>query len=103
MGTAVHAHEGDGTTHVEADTVGRELPLGQLFTQWGVALTRPRTGGVRTEAGQTAYLTSNGTPVTGNPADLRLEPNQQIELALPCPGQRRVRAGFPSTRPARLS
>ena len=81
--SAVHTHEGDGTIHIEADTVGEKFTLGQLFTQWGVALTPTRIGGIAAEAGEKVNVTSNGTPVTGNPADLQLEPDQQIELTLP--------------------
>lgn len=81
--SAVHTHEGNGTIHIEADTVGEEFTLGQLFTQWGVALTPTQIGGVRAKAGEKVSVTSNGTPVTGNPADLQLEPDQQIELTLP--------------------
>ena len=81
--SALHTHEGDGTIHIEADTVGEKFTLGQLFTQWGVALTPTRIGGVRAKAGETVTVTSNGTPVPGDPADLQLEPNQQIELTIP--------------------
>jgi hypothetical protein len=81
--SAVHTHEGDGTIHIEADTVGEKFTLGQLFTQWGVALTPTRIGGITAEAGEKVSVTSNGTPMTGDPADLQLEPDQQIELTLP--------------------
>ena len=69
--SAVHTHEGDGTIHIEADTVGEKFTLGQLFTQWGVALTPTQIGGVRAKAGEKVTVTSNGTPVPGDPADLR--------------------------------
>ena len=81
--SAVHTHEGDGTIHIEADTVGEKFTLGQLFTQWGVALTPISIGGVRAKAGETVTVISNGTPVPGDPADLQLEPDQQIELSIP--------------------
>jgi hypothetical protein len=81
--SAVHTHEGDGTIHIEADTVGEKFTLGQLFTQWGVALTPTQIGGVQAPAGEKVKVTSNGAPVPGNPADLLLEPDQQIELSLP--------------------
>jgi hypothetical protein len=81
--SAVHTHEGDGTIHIEAHTVGEKFTLGQLFTQWGVALTPTQIGGVRAPAGEKVRVTSNGTAVPGNPADLVLEPDQQIELSLP--------------------
>ncbi|QIK75714.1 hypothetical protein [Nocardioides piscis] len=80
--SALHTHEGDGTIHIEADSVGEVFTLGQLFTQWGVDLTRQQIGGVRAEPGQQVQLTSNGADVTGDPAELRLEPNQQIILTL---------------------
>jgi hypothetical protein len=80
--SAVHTHEGDGTIHIEADTVGEEFTLGQLFTQWGVKLSGTQIGGVKAEAGARVEVTSNGRPVTGNPVDLRLEPDQQIVVSL---------------------
>lgn len=80
--SAVHTHEGDGTIHIEADTVGQTFTLGQLFTQWGVALTPTQVGGVTAEDGRKVTVTSNGTSVPGDPADLRLKPDQQIELTL---------------------
>lgn len=80
--SAVHTHEGDGTIHIEAHTVGEKFTLGQLFTQWGVALTPTQVGGVKAPAGQKVAVISNGNPVTGDPADLRLEPDQHIELTV---------------------
>lgn len=80
--SALHTHEGDGTIHIEADSVGEVFTLAQLFTQWGVALTPQQIGGLRAEPGQRVQLTSNGAKVTGNPADLRLEPDQEIVLTL---------------------
>lgn len=80
--SALHTHEGDGTIHIEADAVGEVFTLGQFFTQWGVALDSQQIGGARAKPGQEVELTSNGATVTGNPADLRLEPDQQIVLTL---------------------
>ena len=80
--SAVHTHEGDGTIHIEADTVGEVFTLGQVFMQWGVELTPTQIGGVEVQAGQEVTLTSNGKPVKGDPMDLRLEPEQQIVIQL---------------------
>lgn len=80
--SALHTHEGDGTIHIEADSVGEVFTLGQFFTQWGVALTPDQIGGVHAKPGQRLEVTINGAKVTGNPADLRLEPDQQILLTL---------------------
>ncbi|GGD24358.1 hypothetical protein [Nocardioides daphniae] len=81
--SALHTHEGDGTIHIEAHTIGEKFTLGQLFTQWGVALTPTQIGGAKANAGEEVTVTSNGTPVPGDPANLQLEPDQHIELALP--------------------
>ncbi len=81
--SALHTHEGDGTLHVEADTVGEVFTLGQLFTQWGVNLTATQIGGARAAGGQLVKVTSDGVSVDGDPATLRLRPDQTIELRLP--------------------
>lgn len=78
--SALHTHETDGTIHVEADAPGEVVTLGQLFTQWGIALTDTRIGGVTTRPGETVEVTSNGEPVDGDPGELRLEPEQTIVL-----------------------
>lgn len=80
--SAVHTHEGDGTIHIEADTTGEVFTLGQFFTEWGVKLTSTQIGGVKAQPGQKVIVTSNGKPVTGDPMDLRLEPEQQIVVEL---------------------
>jgi hypothetical protein len=80
--SALHTHEGDGTIHIEADTVGEKFTLGQLLTQWAVALTPTRIGGVKAKAGDKVTVSSNGTRVSGAPADLRFEPDQEVELTL---------------------
>jgi hypothetical protein len=80
--SAVHTHEADGTIHVEADVQGEVFTLGQVFTQWGVTLTPTQIGGVEAQDGQEVTVTSNGEPVTGDPMDLRLEPDQQIMVEL---------------------
>lgn len=80
--SALHTHEGDGTIHIEADTAGDVFTLGQVFAQWGVELTARQIGGVRAEPGQQVEVMSDDTLVAGNPADLRLQPKQQIVLSL---------------------
>ncbi len=80
--SALHTHEPDGTIHIEADTASEVFTLGQLFTQWGVALTPTQIGDVKAKKGQQVTITSNGAPVAGKPGDLRLQPDQQIVLQL---------------------
>lgn len=81
--SAVHTHESDGTIHIEAGVPGEVFTLGQLFTQWGVKLTATQIGGVVAEPGENVTVTSNGSPVPGDPNALRLEPEQRIVLQLP--------------------
>lgn len=81
--SALHTHEPDGTIHIEADKAGEVFTLGQLFTEWGVKLTATQIGGVQVADNKKVALTSNGTAVDGDPAQLRLEPDQQIVLQLP--------------------
>lgn len=76
--SAVHTHEGDGTIHIEADTVGEVFTLGQLFIQWNVALSEDHIGGVK--AANTITVTVNGRRFGGDPADLQLSPDQEIVI-----------------------
>jgi hypothetical protein len=81
--SALHTHETDGTIHIEADRAGEVFTLGQLFVQWGVKLTPTQIGGVQAKDGHKVMVTSNGAPVAGDPMNLRLQPDQKIELRLP--------------------
>lgn len=81
--SAVHTHQSDGTIHIEAGEAGEQFTLGQLFTEWGVRLTRTQIGGVRAKAGRTVTVTSNGTPVQGDPMNVGLKRDQQIVIRLP--------------------
>lgn len=76
--SAVHTHEGDGTIHIEADTVGEVFTLGQLFTQWDVAVDEDQIGGIKSD--NPIVVTVNGQQVAGDPSELRLRPDQQILL-----------------------
>jgi len=80
--SAVHTHEGDGTIHIEAARKGEVFTLGQVFTQWGVPLSSTQIGSVRAYEGEKVTATSNGVPVKGDLQQLRMRPEQQIELRL---------------------
>lgn len=80
--SAVHTHEPDGTIHIEAGTAGENFTLGQLFTEWGVKLSATQIGDLEAKKGQKLTVTSNGTPVAGNPNKLRLQPDQKIVIRL---------------------
>ena len=76
--SAVHTHEGDGTIHVESDAPGAVYTLGQLFTQWGVELGPDAVGGVRAPDG--VRVLENGRVLDGDPAEVRLRPDQELVL-----------------------
>lgn len=79
---SLHTHEADGTIHIEADNAGEVFTLGQFFTEWGVALTRSRVGGVRASRTDGVVVTSDGRRVAGNPRELQLAPDQQIVVSV---------------------
>jgi hypothetical protein len=74
--SAVHTHTPDGEIHVEADTIGEVFTLGQLFTQWGVTLGPSQLG----ELEGVPQVAVNGTPVSVDPRNLQLAPDQAIQL-----------------------
>lgn len=80
--SALHTHTADGELHVEADVAGETFTLGQLFTEWGVKLGPEQIGGAKAKAGEAVTVTSNGSPYAGDPAELRLEPDQHIVVSL---------------------
>lgn len=76
----LHTHAADGLIHVESPTQ-RRYTLGNLFDIWGQPLS---TSQVATASGVvTAFL--NGKPFTGNPADIVLNSNDQIQLDVGTP------------------
>lgn len=78
--TALHTHDTRGVIHVEAHTTGDTYTLGQLFKQWGVALSADQIDALKTGAGKTQAAYVNGKPVSGNPADIVIKAHQQIAL-----------------------
>lgn len=80
--SALHTHTPDGVIHVEADQAGEVFTLGQFFTEWGLILNSKQIGGVRAPGGSAVAVTVNGDPYAGDPADLRLEPDQMIVVSV---------------------
>jgi hypothetical protein len=87
--SALHTHTPDGIIHIEAARTGQTFTLGQLFTQWNVALGPDRVGGLTTGGadGKTLSVYVNGTKATGDPALVRFEPEQEIALVYGAPDQ----------------
>lgn len=78
--SALHTHTPDGIVHVEAARVGEPFTLGQLFTEWNVALTPDRIGSLPATDKQPLAVYVNGEKYSGNPATLRLQDQQQIAV-----------------------
>jgi len=76
----LHTHTPDGIVHIEAGQKGQPFTLGQLFTQWNVRLSTTQLGSLKATDGNSLAVYRNGTKVPGNPAELRLKPQQQIAL-----------------------
>ena len=79
--SAVHTHTSDGVIHIEAARAGQTFTLGQLFTEWDVKLGPGQLGSLRAGDDGTLTVTVDGMSWTGNPALLRLAPDQRIALA----------------------
>ena len=80
QGLAVlHTHDTSGIVHVES---AKPTPysLGQVFTEWGVALGADQVGGLHADATNALQVYVNGRKFTGDPATIRLKPHLEIAL-----------------------
>lgn len=76
--SALHTHSADGVIHVEASRTGQPFTLGQLFTEWNVRLTSQQVGALKAGDGNALRVYVDGDRVSGDPAMIRLEPEQKI-------------------------
>lgn len=83
--SALHTHDERGVIHVEAHTKGDTYTLGQVFQQWGVALSDTQIGALKTGNGKTLTAYEGGTKVPGNPAAIVIKAHQQIALVYGVP------------------
>lgn len=91
----LHTHDGTGTIHIESPVAGDKFYLGQLFTEWNVALSATTLGGLSTDAGTTLRAYVDGVRVSGDPADILLAPHQEIALVFaPADQQVDVPSGY---------
>jgi len=77
--TVLHTHDTSGIIHVES-AKDQPYTLGQVFTEWGVALNSTQVGGLHADANHLFATYVNGTRFTGDPATLRLK--RHLEIAL---------------------
>jgi hypothetical protein len=77
--TVLHTHDSSGVIHVES-AKDQPYTLGQVFTEWGVALDATRVGGLHADADHVLATYVNGKRFNGDPATLRLRPHLEIAL-----------------------
>lgn len=84
----LHTHEADGVLHVES---AREdtFTLGQVFILWGVLLEPGRIGAYQPRDDKKHQVTVfvNGQKTTGDPREIVLKPDQEIEVVVEEAGQ----------------
>jgi hypothetical protein len=83
--TPIHTHDARGVIHVESRAKGEVYTLGQIFKQWGVALSAGQIGPLRTGGGKTLTTRIDGKPFTGDPASIVIKAHQQISLVYGTP------------------
>ena len=88
----LHTHDETGIVHVESP-VKATFTLGQVFTEWDVALAPGRIGSYSTASGDTVTTFVGGKPNTGDPAAITLADHEDIDIVV-------TRAGEKATPPA---
>jgi hypothetical protein len=80
--SALHTHDSSGIVHVESATV-EPFTLGQLFTQWGVALGAHQIAGyVDGKNGRHVTVFVDGTQTSTPLPELRLTDQQDIGIVI---------------------
>ena len=77
--TVLHTHDTTGVIHIES-AKNKPYTLGQVFTEWDVALNANQVGGLEVDDTHVLQAYVNGRLFTGDPATIRLKPH--LELAL---------------------
>lgn len=76
----LHTHDGSGAIHIESPVVGDKFYLGQLFTEWDVALSDTTLGGLHVDNVSSLRVYVNGEQVSGDPAGIVLAEHQEIAI-----------------------
>ncbi|RKR90720.1 hypothetical protein BDK92_5101 [Micromonospora pisi] len=75
----LHTHDTTGVLHIESP-VQADFSLGQLFTEWQVALSDNQIGGLHAGDGKVLQAYVNGKAVTGNPAGIIMHAHDEIAI-----------------------
>lgn len=76
----LHTHDTTGVMHIESADAGFQATLGEFFDVWGVRLTSTCLGGYCDAGDRQLRAYVNGTEVTGNPRDIKLQDHDLIVL-----------------------
>lgn len=85
----LHTHDASGIVHIESATKGKRYVLGQLFTEWGVRLTRDQVGGLNAASGRSLTAFVDGKRFTGDPARIELTAHREVALLFGTPAERK--------------
>jgi hypothetical protein len=77
--TVLHTHDTSGVIHIES-AKPQPYALGQVFTEWGVALSASQVGGLHADAADAVRVFVNGREFSGDPATIRLAKHLEIAL-----------------------
>jgi hypothetical protein len=77
--TVLHTHDPSGIVHIESAS-NEAFNLGQVFTEWGVALNASQFGGLDVDNAHELRAYVNGRRFEGDPATIRLKPHLEIAL-----------------------
>ena len=77
--TELHTHDASGIVHIES-AQDKPYSLGQVFTEWGVALNAKQVGGLKADSTNALRVYVNGRRFQGDPAGIVLKPHQEIAL-----------------------
>ncbi|WP_426518394.1 hypothetical protein ACPPVQ_02750 [Diaminobutyricibacter sp. McL0618] len=88
----LHTHDTSGIVHIESP-VKATFTLGQVFTEWDVALAAGKIGSYSAASGDTVTTFVDGKPVTGDPAAITLANHEDIDIVV-------TKAGETATAPA---
>jgi len=88
----LHTHDESGIVHVESP-VKTTFTLGQVFTEWDVALGADRIGSYSAASGDTVTTFVDGKAFAGDPASITLADHEDIDIVV-------TKAGATATAPA---
>lgn len=88
----LHTHDESGIVHVESP-VKTTFTLGQVFTEWNVALDTDRIGSYSAASGDAMTTFVDGKQFAGDPASITLADHEDIDIVV-------SRAGVAAAAPA---